>query len=76
MSKVHVVYDREGNIIAVGVPRPPQFDFSGPAFGPQPSKDQHAAELEVPSEHADLHLAHFSQKLKVDVAKKKLIARG
>jgi hypothetical protein len=76
MSKVHVIYDRDGNIIAVGAPLPPRFDFSGPAFGPQAGPDQHTAELEVPSEHLDLQLAHFSQKLKVDVSKRKLVAKG
>jgi hypothetical protein len=76
MSKVHVIYDRDGNIIAVGAPLPPRFDFSGPAFGPQAGPDQHTAELEVPSEHIDLQLAHFSQKLKVDVGKRKFVAKG
>jgi hypothetical protein len=76
MSKVHVVYDRDGNIAAIGVPLPPRFDFSGPAFGPQAGKDQHTAELEVPSEHAELQLAQLGQHLKVDIAKRKLVAKG
>jgi hypothetical protein len=75
MSKIHVVYDGEGKIISVGVPLPPRFDFSGPAFGPQAGEGQHTAELEVPSEHESLQLAHISRHLKVDVAKRKLVAR-
>jgi hypothetical protein len=76
MSKVHVIFDREGKISAVGVPAPLRPDFSGPAFGPHAGEGQHIAELEVPTEHATLQLGQFSQYLKVDVAKRKLVAIG
>lgn len=75
MSKIHVVYDRDGNIAGIGVPLPQRFDFSGPAFGPQAGEGQHAAELEVPSEHAETQLAQLSQRLKVDVSKRKLVVK-
>jgi hypothetical protein len=75
MSKIHVVYDQGGKIISVGVPLPSRFDLSGPAFGPQAGEGQHTAELEVPSEHENLKLGQISQHLKVDVAKRKLVAK-
>jgi hypothetical protein len=75
MSKIHVIYDREGNIVSVGVPLPPRFDFRGPAFGPQAGEGQHTAELEVSPEHENLQLTQLSERLKVDIAKRKLVSK-
>ena len=48
--KVHVVYDTKGEVIGLGVPLPPTYDFTGPRSGPTALAEQHVAELEVPSE--------------------------
>jgi len=64
--KVHVVYDGQGNIISVGVPLPPSYDLRGPGFGPEAQQGQHAAELEVPEEHAGLRLIELAERLQVD----------
>ena len=76
MSKVHVLFDKGGNILGVGVPSPRTDDFRGPTFGVQPGEGESAADLEVPSAHADIALHEFSQKLKVDVIKRQLIAKS
>ena len=75
--KVHVLYDKQGNVASVGVPLPLSYDSRGPQFGPDPAEDQHAAEFEVPEEFAQLPLHHFADKLKVDVQAKvhKLVAK-
>lgn len=65
MSKVHIVYDKDGKIISVGVPLPRTQDFRGPLFGPKASEGQHAAYIEVPLEHSEMSLSEFSSKLKV-----------
>jgi len=65
--KVHVLYDKQGKIISVGVPLPPSYDFRGPAFGTQAGEGQHSGEFDVPEEHAQSNLAQFADKLKVDV---------
>lgn len=65
--KVHVLYDKQGNVISVGVPLPVSYDFRGPAFGPKAGEGQHAGEFDVPEEHAQLELSRFAEKLKVDV---------
>ena len=75
MAKVHVLYDKSGNILSVGVPAPRTDDFRGPMFGAQPGEGQHAADLEVPPDHADVALQDFSQKLKVDVTKRQIVAK-
>jgi hypothetical protein len=68
--KVHVVYDNEGNIISASVPLPPAYDFRGPRFGPIARQGNHAAELEVPEEHATLGFVELAQRLRVDVKAK------
>jgi len=75
--KVHVLYDKQGNVISVGVPLPLSYDFRGPAFGPKAAEDQHAGEFEVPEEYAMLKLPEFADKLRVDVQAKihKLVAK-
>jgi len=75
MPKVHVLYDKSGNILSVGV-HVPRVDFSGPAFGVQPAEGQYAASLEVGGEDADLELHQLPQKLRVDVAKRHLVAKS
>jgi hypothetical protein len=75
VAKVHVLFDKNGNILSVGVPAPRTDDFRGPMFGVQPEEGQHAADLDVPPDHADVRLHEFSQKLKVDVTKRQLTAR-
>jgi hypothetical protein len=68
--KIHVVYDKEGNIISGGVPLPPSYHVLGPRFGPIAKEGQHAAELEVPEEYATLGLHQLAQRLRVDVKTK------
>jgi hypothetical protein len=75
VAKVHVLYDKSGNILSVGVPAPRTEDFRGPTFGVQPEEGQHATDMEVPPDHADIALHEFSQKLKVDVTKRHLVAK-
>ena len=75
--RVHVLYDKQGNVISAGVPLPLSHDFRGPAFGPEPGEGQQVAELELPEEYAQTQLIHFADKLKVDVQSKvhKLVAK-
>jgi hypothetical protein len=76
--RIHVIYDREGNIVSAGAPLPPAYDFQGPRFGPKAGEGQQAAELEIPEEHTGLGLAEVSERLRVDVKGKqhKLVPRG
>jgi hypothetical protein len=75
--KVHVLYDKQGKVISAGAPLPPSYDLRGPAFGTQPGDGQYSGEFDVPEEHAQLHLAHFADKLRVDVQGKahKLVSK-
>lgn len=68
--KVHVVYDTKGEVIGLGVPLPPTYDFTGPRSGPTALAEQHVAELEVPSELADVGIVELSQRLHVDTKEK------
>jgi len=68
--KVHVVYDAMGEVISLGVPLPPAYDFSGPRSGPLALADQHVAELELPPELADVGIVDLSQRLHVDTKQK------
>ncbi|MBI3659338.1 hypothetical protein HY230_02550 [Candidatus Acetothermia bacterium] len=71
--RIHVLYDSHGNIISLGVPLPPAFDFRGPTFGPRAKEgQQYATELEVPEEHVGLGLIHLAEKLQVDTKGKQL----
>ena len=65
--KIHVLYDKQGNIVSAGTPLPLSYDRRGPEFGPKPGADQHVGEFEVPEEFDRLKLAEFADKLKVDV---------
>ena len=75
--KVHVLYDKQGNIVSLGAPLPVSYDFRGPAFGPQAGEGQQIGELEVPEEHARLGIIQLAEKLKVDVQGRshKLVAK-
>jgi hypothetical protein len=69
---LHVLFDTSGNIIALGEISPRQGGFvnrltDAPAARPRPMKDQLAAELEVPEEHAHKTLLELHEQLKVDV---------
>ncbi len=68
--KIHVVYDKEGNIVSAGAPLPLAYDFRGPRFGAIAKEGQHAAELEVPEEHGTLGFVELAQRLRVDVKTK------
>jgi hypothetical protein len=75
--KVHVLYDKQGKVVSVGVPLPRTDDFRGPEFGTQPNEGQYAGEFEVPEEHAQTGLVHFADKMKIDVQGKshKLVSK-
>ena len=64
--KVHVVYDKNGEVVGLGVPLPPRYDFTGPRSGPVAGPDQHVAQLDVPSELAEVGIIELSQRLRVD----------
>jgi hypothetical protein len=68
--KVHVVYDEEGEVIAMGVPLPPAYDFSGPRSGPMALENQQVAEMQVPPDLTGLSLAELSQRISVDTKEK------
>lgn len=67
--RIHVVYDKNGTIIGGGVGT---HEPSGraPRSGPVAHEGQHAAELEVPAEHAGLTLHDLVERLRVDVTGK------
>jgi len=75
--KVHVLYDKQGKVISVGVPVPRSYDMRGPSFGTKASEGQHAGEFEVPEEHTQTELVHFADRVKVDVQGKvhKLVSK-
>jgi hypothetical protein len=63
--KVHVVYDKDGQIISLGVPLPQAYDFSGPKSGAHAMPGQQVAELEIPAEASDLGIIELSKRLHV-----------
>lgn len=65
---VQVVYDDDGQVIAVAVPLPPAYDFSTPRSGVTAAEGQRVAALAVPEEFADLRLDELSDRLRVNVA--------
>jgi hypothetical protein len=69
--KYHVVYDAQGNIIAVSysdLPAPQVHDQLAPRFAPEARSGQHVAEIEVsPEEHAKFGLTDIAERLRVDV---------
>lgn len=65
--KIHVLYDKEGNIISAGIPLPPTYDFRGPKFGPMAQEDQYKAEFDVIEEHASLGLVGLAGQLKIEI---------
>lgn len=72
--KIHVVFDKQGNIISAGQadrPEPEFYDYLTPRSGPQPDRGQSVAELEVPEEHLRLPLADLVEILQVDVTAKR-----
>ncbi len=75
--RVHVLYDKQGNVISVGKPLPLSHDRRGPDSGPKAGPDQHVGEFDVPEEYDRLKLADFADKLRVDVQGKahKLVGR-
>ena len=76
--KMHVVYDKDGNIVSAGIPLPPAYDLRGPRFGSIAREGQHSAELEVPEEHRTMGLVDLAQRLRVNVRAKqhKLTLKG
>ncbi len=67
--KIHVLYDKQGNVISAGLPMPPAIEM-GPNFGPDPKEDQYAAELEVPEELTRTKFHELGERLKVDTKSK------
>lgn len=65
MGKVHVVYDKDGNVIAFGTVSPSD---SVRQSGAGALEGQKSAILELPVEVADLHVKELAGKLKVDVS--------
>ena len=76
--KVHVVYDAKGEVIAMGVPLPPAYDFSGPKSGATALDDQHVGQMEVPAELYGLSLHELAERVQVNTKEKphRLAARG
>ena len=67
--KMHVIYDRQGSVLAAGFPKRPAIEM-GPDFGPDPKQDQHAAELEVPEELTGTKFHELGERLQVDTRSK------
>jgi hypothetical protein len=67
--RIHVVYDKNGTIVGGGVST---VELVGrePRSGAEAREGQHAAELEVPAEHAGLALHDLVERLRVDVTGK------
>jgi hypothetical protein len=63
---VQVVYDNEGQVIAVAVPLPPAYDFMTPRSGAVASDGQQVAVLALPAEAAELSLSEISDRLRVN----------
>ncbi len=76
--KIHVLYDKQGNVVAAGLPMPPSIDIQAPRSGPLPQEGQHAAELEVPEELTGLKAAELGERLHVDTKSKphRLVAKS
>ena len=74
--KMHVLYDREGNVIAAGLPKRLAIEMA-PDFGPEPGEDQHSAELEVPEELTGTKFHELGERLRVDTKGKphKLVSK-
>lgn len=68
--KLHVIYDRQGKVLAAGLPRQPAMEMGGPDFGPDPQEEQHAAELEVPEELTGTKFHQLGERLMVDTRSK------
>jgi hypothetical protein len=63
--KLHVVYDNEGQIIALSAPLPPAYDFATPNSGAMASEGQQVADVELPDEFASMSLGDLSERLQV-----------
>ena len=63
---VQVVYDNEGQVIAVAVPLPPSYDFTTPRSGAVASDGQQVAVLPLPEAMTGLSLSEISDRLRVD----------
>jgi hypothetical protein len=63
---VQVLYDNEGQVIAVAVPLPPAYDFTTPRSGAVASEGQQSAVLALPDGFADLSLGEISDRLRVN----------
>ncbi len=76
--KIHVLYDKQGNVISTGLPMPPSIDIQAPRSGPEPQEGQHTAELEVPEELTRLKPDELSERLQVDTKSKphKLVSKS
>jgi hypothetical protein len=68
--KVHVVYDDDGAIAALGVPLPPNYDRSQPRSGAMALEGQRVATLEVPEELAEASVRELGSMLRVDVSRR------
>jgi hypothetical protein len=68
--KVHVVYDQNGAIVALGVPLPPNYDRSHPRSGAVAGEGQQVATLEVPEELAEAPVSELGRRLVVDTSRR------
>jgi hypothetical protein len=75
--KMRVLYDKDGNIIAAGLPKGLAIEMA-PDFGPEPGKDQQAAELEVSEEFTGTKFHELGERLQVDTRSKphKLVSKS
>jgi len=64
---VQVVYDNEGQVIAVAVPLPPAYDFTTPQSGAVASDGQQVAALPLPQGFTDLSFSEIVDRLRVNV---------
>lgn len=64
--RLHVVYDAEGEVVALGLPLPPAYDGSQPKSGPMALPDQHVGHLRVPEELEHLDLGELATRVRVD----------
>jgi hypothetical protein len=71
--KVHVLYDKSGNIISAGYldrPTPETYDHMAPRFGPEAREGQQVAELELPDDYIKLGPSDLIQRLQGDLQAK------
>lgn len=68
--QVHVVYNDDGAIVALGVPLPPNYDRSQPRSGAMALEGQQVATLEVPEEFTEASVRELGSKLRVDVGRR------